>query len=82
MRPGFQSSERTYRNPIIEIHQRLPITYQSFSKIAKPFLPAREARSHDTSVRQLSLRNYIAIECQRFGMYRVTGNDRTYRQAE
>jgi hypothetical protein len=38
MRPGFQSSQTTYRNPIIEIHQRLPITYQSFSKIAKHFL--------------------------------------------
>lgn len=35
MRPGFQSSSRTYCNPIIEIHQRLTITYQSFSKIAK-----------------------------------------------
>jgi hypothetical protein len=44
MRPGFQSSQTTYRNPIIEIHQRLPITYQSFSKIAKPLPPARQAR--------------------------------------
>jgi hypothetical protein len=79
MRPGFQSSQTTYRNPIIEIHQRLPITYQSFSKIAKPFLPARQARFHDTSLRQLSLCNCIAIECQRFEMYRVTPDDRTYR---
>jgi len=66
MRPGFQSSQTTYRNPIIEIHQRLPITYQSFSKIAKPFLPARQTRFHDTSLQQLSLWNYIAIECHRF----------------
>jgi hypothetical protein len=43
MRPGFQSSQRTYRNPIIEI----PKTYQSHTNRlvklqSRSHLPARQ----------------------------------------